>query len=168
MKTLIIGLGNPILTDDGVGIYTAREIHAMLSTATDIEVIELSVGGITLMEHMIGYDRVILVDAMWTPPGEAGQVVVFDAGDLTETLNTRSTHDADLPTALRIGRELGAPLPTDENIQIVAITANNVLDFDERPTPVVEAAIPAACDAVFDLLPLSARVSLMEGMHDFS
>lgn len=152
MKTLVIGLGNPILTDDGIGIYTARQVEAILPRNSDIEVIEASIGGITLMEQMVGYERVILIDAMWTPPEEVGQVHVFDAGDLTETLNTRSTHDADLPTALRMGRELGAMLPEPQHIQIVAITANQVLDFCERPTPPVEAAIPVACEAVLDLL----------------
>lgn len=152
MKTLVIGLGNPILTDDGVGIYTARRVQAQLPINSEIEVIEVSVGGITLMEHMVGYERVIIIDALWTPPAQVGEVVIFDAGDLTETLNSRSTHDADLPTALRIGRELGASLPENEQIQIVAVTANQVLDFCERPTPPVENAIPAACSAVLDLL----------------
>lgn len=152
MKTLVIGLGNPILTDDGVGIYAARRVEELLPQGSNIEVIEASIGGIALMEQMVGYQRVILIDALWTPIEEVGRVQVFDAGDLTETLNTRSTHDADLPTALRMGRELGASLPETHQIQIVAITANQVLDFCDRPTPAVEGAIPVACEAVLDLL----------------
>lgn len=158
MKTLVIGLGNPILTDDGVGIYTARRVQEYLPPDSNIEVIEASIGGITLMEQMVGYERVILIDALWTPLEEVGRVQVFDAGDLTETLNTRSTHDADLPTALRMGRELGAMLPETHHIQIVAITANQVLDFCERPTPLVEAAIPTACEAVLNLLDFPVSV----------
>lgn len=152
MRTLVIGLGNPILTDDGAGFFVAQEIAKAVMPHQEIDVIELSVGGITLMEHMIGYQKVILIDALWTLPEHAGQVIVFDAGDLTETLNTRSTHDADLPTALRIGRSLGGELPTDEHIQIVAITANQVLDFGDTPTPAVKMAIPEAIQAVLDLL----------------
>ncbi len=152
MKTLVIGLGNPILTDDAAGILTARRVAEALPADADVDVLELSVGGIALMEHMVGYERVILIDALWTPPDQAGQVLVFPAGDLSETLNARSTHDADLPTALRIGRALGAPLPDAAQIQIVAITANRVLDFCETPTPAVAGAIPTAAAAVLDLL----------------
>lgn len=152
MKTLVIGLGNPILTDDGVGIYTAREVARMLPANTDVEVIELSVGGIALMEAMVGYERVILIDALWSPADQTGSVVAFGAGDLPNTLNTASTHDADLPTALKVGRSLGAPLPTSENIQIVAVTAHEVLTFGELPTPPVMAAIPEAAHNVLALL----------------
>lgn len=163
MKTLVIGLGNPILTDDAAGILTARRVAEALPDAlpadTAIDVIELSVGGIALMEQMVGYERVILIDALWMPPDQVGRVRVFAAGDLSETLNARSTHDADLPTALRIGRELGALLPEPAHIQIVAITANRVLDFCETPTPAVAAAIPQAASAVLDLLrPASAII----------
>jgi hydrogenase maturation protease len=152
MRTLVIGLGNPILTDDGVGIYTARRVSECLPPGAAVDVIEVAVGGITLMEHMVGYERVILIDALWAPEDQTGQVHIFDAGDLTETLNSRSTHDADLPTALRIGRALDAPLPTDQNIRVVAITANQVLDFGETPTERVRAAIEPACAAVLELL----------------
>jgi hydrogenase maturation protease len=152
MKTLVIGLGNPILTDDGVGIYAAREVARTLPPDSGIDVIEAAVGGIALMEAMIGYERVILIDALWSPEDQTGQVVEFDAGDLPDTLNTASSHDADLPTALKVGRTLGAQLPADENIQIVAVTAHEVLTFGDLPTPPVLAAVPEAADCVLALL----------------
>ncbi|MCC6614060.1 MAG: hydrogenase maturation protease [Anaerolineae bacterium] len=152
MKTLVIGLGNPILTDDGIGIYAVRALRQRLPPDAPVEVIELSVGGLTLMEAMVGYEHVTLIDALWAPADRTGEVAVFSARAMPETLNTRSTHDADLPTALRIGRSLGAPLPPDENIRIVAITAHDVLDFCELPSARVLAAIPDACEAVLSLL----------------
>jgi hydrogenase maturation protease len=152
MKTLVIGLGNTILTDDGVGIYVVREVARALPASSSIDLVELSVGGVALMEEMVGYERCILVDAMWAPEDEIGQVRVFDAGELPDTLNTASTHDADLPTALKLGRTLGAPLPADAHIQIVAVGAREVLSFGESPTPAVAAAIPEAADRVLEIL----------------
>ncbi|MBN1313598.1 MAG: hydrogenase maturation protease [Anaerolineae bacterium] len=152
MKTLVIGLGNTILTDDGVGIYVIREVARALPADSGIDLVELSVGGVALMEEMVGYDRCILVDAMWAPDDGVGQVRVFDADQLPDTLNTASTHDADLPTALKLGRTLGAPLPEDANIQIVAIGAHDVLTFGESPTPTVAATIPEAAVQVLKLL----------------
>lgn len=152
MKTLIVGLGNPILTDDGVGIYAARMLERTLPSDADVQIAELAVGGLDLMEAMVGYERVILLDAMWSPEGEAGRVVEFDAGDLPATLNSASAHDVDLPTALRVGRSLGAPLPPDSQIQIVAVQAQEVLTFGDVPTPPVAAALPAVVAAVHRLL----------------
>jgi hydrogenase maturation protease len=131
-------------------------VERSVPPSSEVEVIEASVGGLTLMELMIGYKRVILVDTLWSPEDETGQVMVFDVGDLPETLNTRSTHDADLPTALALGRRLGADLPDDAQIQIVAITAHDVLTFGDQPSPAGAAAIPQAAAAVLQLLGYAA------------
>jgi hydrogenase maturation protease len=152
MKTLVIGLGNPILTDDGVGIYAARVVRNALPPDSGIDVIELAVGGLALMEAMIDYERVIVLDAVWSPEEETGAVLEFGVGNLPGTLNTASAHDVNLPTALRAGRSLGASLPADEDIHIVGVTANEVLTFGERPNPRVAAAIPEAVGRVLALL----------------
>lgn len=158
-RVLVIGLGNPILTDDGVGIHVAGAVAAALPPDTPIHIIELSVGGLSLMEAMSGYDRVILIDALWTPPEQVGRVIMFDGGCLPETLNTASAHDANLPTALRTGRQLGIPLPEDRHIQIIGITANRLLDFGDEPTPAVQAAIPKAVAQVIELIKLYGGIN---------
>ena len=75
-STLIIGLGNPILGDDGAGWRVAQEVRSRLgglhSEQVDIEC--LSVGGLGLMEHMIGYRRAIIVDAITTGEGSEGDL----------------------------------------------------------------------------------------------
>jgi hydrogenase maturation protease len=106
------------------------------------------------MEAMIGYERIIILDAVWSPDGEVGKVLEFDAGHLPDTLNTASVHDADLPTSLRVGRELGAELPANEHIQIIGVLARTVLDFGSEPTPPVAAAIPEVTSRVLALLDL--------------
>jgi len=69
VTTLIIGLGNSLLRDDAVGLRVARQVRAALSGREDIEVAEEACGGLRLMERMIGFDRVIVVDAMRSGPG---------------------------------------------------------------------------------------------------
>jgi hydrogenase maturation protease len=151
-RTLVIGLGNPILSDDGAGIYVARMVKAALPPYTKVEVIELSVGGLALMEAMIGYYQVILIDALRLPGVEAGKVFLFHAGDLPPTLNTTGTHDVDLPTALEVGKRLGVPLPAEKDIRVVGIQAYDVLTFSESPTPYVAAALREASELVLNLL----------------
>ena len=45
LKTLVIGLGNPILSDDGVGVRVAEDVQSLLPKDTEIIVTEVSVGG---------------------------------------------------------------------------------------------------------------------------
>lgn len=150
-KTLLIGLGNPILTDDAIGVKVAFAVRDA-GLPPNVDMIELGNGGLTLMEHMIGYDRVVLVDAIMTQHGVPGRVYKLSMDQLPGTLNTSSAHDTNLKTALNTGRRLGAALPDDENIDIVAIEAEEVLTFGEQCTPAVEAAIPAAVRCVQELL----------------
>lgn len=150
MKTLVIGLGNPLLADDGVGVYAARLLRRVLPPHAAVDVLELAVGGLELMEAMIGYRRVILLDALWSPDGEVGQVVQFHAGYLRDTMHSASAHDVNLPTALRVGRRLGALLPADEDIHIIAVKAREVLTFGQTLTPAVAEAIPQVVRLVLD------------------
>ena len=142
MKTLVLGLGNPILTDDGVGVLVAEEVRARLPEDTPIDITEVSVGGLTLMETMIGYDRVILVDAFQRLDGcSPGKIHKMSLDDLRA-----SPHDASLVTAIETGHRMGLQLPQD--ITIFAIEVENVMDFSDRPTPSVAAVIPQVTEAV--------------------
>lgn len=146
MKTLVLGLGNPILTDDGVGIHVVRALAGRLNRP-DVEVTESSLGGLRLLDTVAGYDRLILVDAIQTE-GEIGQVYRLGPNDLLPSLHSGSSHDLSLPAALRLGRQLGLVLPEDEAITIVAVEAEDVLTFGETCTPLVQAVIPRVVQMV--------------------
>ncbi len=157
MKTLVIGLGNPILGDDGVGWQVAQEVerHLLAHTSPAFIVVEcLSLGGISLMETMVGWQRVILVDALDSGQHRQGEVVTFSLDSVEEVAggHSGSVHDLSLKNALKLGRSLGADLPRDEDIQIVAIEARNVFDFDESLSPVIAAAVPEAARVVMSFL----------------
>ena len=73
MRTLIVGLGNPLVTDDSVGLRVVEELRPLLADRADVEVAEDYWGGLRLMERMIGFDRAIVVDAIHTgaPPARS-------------------------------------------------------------------------------------------------
>ena len=148
-KTLVLGLGNPILTDDGVGIHVARAAAGRIQQ-TGVVCAEASVGGLRLLDILTGYERVILVDAIHTPGGRPGDITLLHPNDLRASLHSGSTHDLSLPGALALGRRLGLALPDDQAVVIVAVEAEDVLTFGESCTPAVAAAIPRAAEMVLD------------------
>lgn len=153
MKTLVLGLGNPILTDDGVGVLVAEEVRKNLPKDTPIEINEVSVGGLSLMESMIGYDRVILIDAFQKADGNPGTVHKMTLQDLiaiSPTQHSASPHDASLVTALEAGQRLGFHLPKE--IIIYAIEVDNVEEFADQPTPLVAEVIPQVTESVLEEL----------------
>jgi hydrogenase maturation protease len=154
MKTLVIGLGNPILGDDGVGWRVAEEIAKLTANQSEVEVDCVSLGGLSLMERLTGSTRVILIDAIFTgqePVGTVQQFTLNDMPDLTAG-HSASAHDTSLHTALNVGRSMDIPLPEDEDVIIVAIEAENVYDFSQDLSPAVAAAIPQSIKIVIDLL----------------
>lgn len=150
MKTIVVGLGNPVLGDDGVGWRIAEEVHNRLDPVLHINVDYLSLGGISLMEHLIGYQRVILVDAFYSDE-EPGLIKVSKLEELPNysAYHITSAHDTSLQNALKLGRDLGANLP--EEIIVVGITTKHVYDFSQELSPPIEKAISKAVEIVMEL-----------------
>ena len=156
MKTIVIGLGNPIVSDDSVGLRVVATVRSRLENGQkpdiegEVEVGEDYWGGLRLMERLVGYDRAIVVDAICTD-STPGTIHLLALDDIP-TQKSNSAHDLTLPVALRLGRESGAVLPSDENILLIGIEAQDVLTFSEQCTPAVEAAIPKAVEKVLAAL----------------
>lgn len=157
MKTLIIGLGNPYLGDDGVGCVIADRVYERLANhtwkpETTVEIDNLSVGGLRLMERMVDYDRVIIIDALTTGKYPEGQVITFPIEKLPVHAqgHLSSAHDTSLQDALQMGRTLGIDLPAQ--IEIVGIEARHVYDFSEDLSPPIAAAVPKAVETVMEIL----------------
>jgi hydrogenase maturation protease len=153
MKTLVLGLGNPILTDDGVGVWVAEAVRRVLPPEWPVEVCEVSVGGLRLMERVLGYERVILVDAFQPGDGRPGTFRRLTLGELKvvgPTQHSASAHDASLVTALEMAKRMGLPVPGE--IVIYGVAVEEVFAFGERPTPAVAAVIPEVAAAVVEEL----------------
>jgi len=151
MKTLVIGLGNPLLRDDSVGLRVVQQLRPLLNSYSDIEILEDYWGGLRLMERMVGFDRAIIIDAICTG-AEPGTIHLLSPDDIP-TQHSASAHDVNLPTALQLGRISGAHLPDNEAILLVGVEAADIRTFDdERLTPEVEAGISLAVEAVLSAL----------------
>ena len=141
MKTLVLGLGNPILSDDGVGIRVAHEVANQLNS-TQVTVVETTAAGLSLLDSIVGYDKVIIIDAIQTEKGEAGEIYRMGAEDFSSTKHFVSPHQVNLATAMELGKMLNLAMP--QEITVFAIEAKDITTFSEKCTPEVEKAIPEA------------------------
>lgn len=156
-RTLVIGLGNPILGDDGVGWHVAQEVESHLIEKALIDTLQLdfkylSLGGLSLMEHMVGYQDVLLIDSIVSGQNPIGTVYSFPLSRLPNLSSGHSTaaHDASLQTALEVGRTIELVLP--EEVWVVAVEAEHVYDFSEELSPPITDAVPTAVELICEML----------------
>lgn len=158
IKTIVIGLGNPIITDDGVGIKAVRLLREKIN-AGEITIKELYVGGLRLMETMAGYDRALIIDAIMTGSHSVGtihELTLSDVGGKCLTpLHSWSTHDTNLTSAIEMGKLAGLKLP--QCIKFWAIEVKDITTFSEDLTEEVKTALPVFVNAI--LKDLSRRAT---------
>ena len=151
MKSILIGLGNPILGDDGVGWKVAEQVQKQLPPDLPVDIEFLSLGGISLMEHLIGYERAILIDAV-SSDEEPGSIVVSNLSEMPDTsaFHTTSVHDTSLQNAIKLGKTMGASLP--EKVIVVGIVTQRIYDFGEELSQPVANSLYKAAQIVIELL----------------
>jgi hydrogenase maturation protease len=145
-KQLVLGIGNTLLGDDGVGIYVVRKIGAECNREDSIDVQETSLGGIALLDLIAGYEKVIIVDAIITKKKRPGYIYKLSLEDLGNIVDLYMLHAIDLKTAIELGRMLGYRIP--ENITIYAIEIKENTTFTEVLSPEIEEAVPSVIKRV--------------------
>src|SRR5512136_433594 len=108
MKTkkrfLVIGIGSPVISDDAIGIRVAERIMDM--NLPDVDVDEASISGLDLIEMMLDYKRVVVVDAIVTRQNEPGTVMVLQADSFSHSVHGTNPHETNIATALELGRQI--------------------------------------------------------------
>jgi hydrogenase maturation protease len=145
MKTLILGLGNPILTDDAVGIEVVKKI-AEKNHFTDVEIREASIAGLAILDEIDGFDRVIIVDSIKTGKNKPGTIMKLDRDKFNTTTQLSYSHGIDYFTAIELGRRCGVRIP--ELIEIYAVEIEDNLTFSEDCTPNVKGSIPVLAELI--------------------
>jgi len=150
-RTLILGLGNPILGDDGVGIAIAREIRDGWPTDPSIDILEAGLAGRFLLDVITGYQTVVVADAIITDEKAlAGSIYSLSVDDLGKAVNPYASHALDLRTTVQLGKQLGYEMPETIRVYAVEIKENTV--FREGLSREVEAAVvPVARKIMQDL-----------------
>jgi hydrogenase maturation protease len=141
---LILGLGNPLQGDDGVGCRVAQELE-QYTLPDDVEVMDGGTPGVGLLNLFEGRRRVIIVDAaeMGKLPGE---VVRFRPEEVTLTGSAQrfSLHRSGVADALALARELGLALP---DMTVFGVQPERV-DWGEGLSPRVQAAVQQVIESI--------------------
>lgn len=150
MKTLVLGIGNPIMGDDGVGLVAAQEVARRVGRATAITVEECYDAGPALLDRLIGFDSVVVIDSIRCdlPPG-----TVFEPlfGKTQTELASMDFHGMGLLGVVELGKKLGFEMPGEIRIVAVAIP-DEPLIASEDLSPLVRESVPRLADAVMEVL----------------
>ena len=151
MKTIVVGIGNPILGDDGVGIHIIRSLQKNRGYSDHICFEEAATGGMNLVDLIHGFDKAILIDAVSFDEKEKGLVELFSM-DSFSTLHATNPHDVSFPEALSLAHQLGdREIPHE--ICIVGVNIkSNPSEFSESLSPLIQKSVSTAVTMVDELL----------------
>jgi hydrogenase maturation protease len=148
LETLVLGMGNPILRDDRIGLRVLEELEGLFFDS-DVTLQTSTLAGMNLLECLIGFDRAILVDAIQTG-GEPGSVYRLSPQDFIARHALPHLHNSDFFQTLNLARGLIPDIPND--VVIVGIEVKDVSNFGEDLTPEVEQSIPLAVGQILQIV----------------
>ena len=156
MKTLLLGLGNELYGDDAVGIHVIRRLKKDLEEGRidarllkGVELEECSLSGLALLEVIVGYDILVIIDTIKKPQPVTGKIHLMDGKNLRH-IPGPSPHYISIPQAIEIGEKLELEVPS--RIIIIAVEAKNMYNLGEGLTEEMTKAIPAIVGQVKQVL----------------
>jgi hydrogenase maturation protease len=156
LKTLVLGLGNDLYGDDGVGLQVVRLLEEERAAgrcpgepagATDFAASSLC--GLALLEVIAGYEALVIVDTIQRSDPVAGRVAILDLADVRDVPGP-SPHYISVPQTLALGRSLGLKMP--EVVKIIAVEATNMHCLGEGLSDAMRLRLPEILSAACQVL----------------
>jgi len=150
VKTLVLGIGNSLLTDEGVGVHAIRYLQEHYAELPDTTYLDGGTLSFTLAGMIEDNEQLIVIDATELK-AEAGTVRMFVDADMDDFLGKHrklSVHEVGLLDLMSIAR-LAQHYP--KRRALIGIQPASV-DWGEIPTPAVNEAIPAVCKQTIELI----------------
>jgi hydrogenase maturation protease len=163
---VVLGLGNPILCDDAVGLRITSELRRLLAEepVAGVEVLESTRAGFELIDLLSGYRRAIIVDSLVIPDPVPGRVRELSLADVGGSARLNAVHEINLATAYQLAEKLSIPMP--ESVEIFAVEAAEVYEVTETMTPAVTAAVAPLARRLHARLVELARALGTDGESD--
>ncbi len=151
MRILVLGIGNFLRSDDGVGLHVIEALRKE-NLGDNVHLME-GLSNLDIFEALKDYEKIIIIDAIKSggKPGTIYQLSLKDFKD-KQTVHSFSTHlNMDFPTMLELGKKV-FPNKIPEDIIIIAIEVNDITTISDKCTPKVEKAIPKTVELIKVLL----------------
>jgi hydrogenase maturation protease len=140
-KALVLGLGNPILSDDGVGLVVAERLQGRVD---GVDVISTPLTGLHLLDLIVGYEALFIIDALIAPGNQHGELKLISPDEIS--LPNVCSHGFNLLEILKVGRKLGLSVP--ELKRVYGITIGRSPSFGDRPSPELMEKVDAMASAI--------------------
>lgn len=157
MKILVLGVGNLILRDDGVGVHVVNELKKQIQHP-NIDLEEAITGGMNLLDLLLGYDKAIIIDAVKSDDSKNGEVRRIDIGDFN-TMHSCNPHDVSLIEAIEMAKKLGEDRIPKEIIIIGIMMEKIPCEFGEDLSENIAAAVPKAVRLTLDEIEKDIKIS---------
>lgn len=145
-KTLFLGLGSEILTDDGIGLRLVSDLKEILTFEVEpnlkgqIDFRTCLTGSLDLLEIIRDYNTLIIIDAIKTQNGNPGNVIRFSLNDYKDTIHLQNIHDISFQDTLKLGRSIGFDIP--DRVIVFAIEIADNLTFSSNLSEVLTNKYP--------------------------
>jgi len=157
MKTIVLGVGNLILGDDGVGVHIANELKKHIKDP-NITIDEAITGGMNLLDLILGYDKAIIIDAVKSENGENGEVKRIPLGDFS-TMHSCNPHDVSLIEAIEMAKKMGEKRIPQEIIIIGVMMKEMPCEFGEKLSKKIATAVPKAIEMTLNEIKKDIKIS---------
>ncbi len=156
---LILGIGNYLMGDEGIGVHVANRLSAM-HLPTDIQIVDGGTGGFHLLQYFEEHETVILIDATLdkNPVGTIRLIEPHYAKDFPQAMSTHDIGLRDMVNALQLMDKM-------PHIYLFVVSIESIQQQGITLTPEIEAIIP---DLIQQILSLSGRLEFEEMVNEVS
>ena len=166
-RTVVLGLGNPVLSDDGVGLAVVSALRQLLRAEPipGVDVLASTRAGFELIDLLRDYHRAILVDCLILPDPRPGSVRRLRLDDVAGSSRLVNVHDLSVGVAFQLAERMGIRMPTE--VEIVAVEAADTCTICEELTPAVESAVGPLSREIYEDLKRRAPATEPPDTADF-
>ncbi len=138
-RTLLLGLGNDILSDDSIGLRVAAALKERFAAVPEVSIMQTTEMGLALLDLVVGFDTLVIVDAVQTGKGQPGFIHEIDGHDLP-TSPAVAPHFFGIGEMLALGAQVGLPVPSQ--VRIFGIEVADPFTIGTALSPALQSALP--------------------------
>lgn len=145
-EILILGVGNILQWDDGIGVHIVNHIlESGIEVNDDVEIIDGGTSGYDLIPLLVDRKKIIIVDALKVED-KPGSVYRLKPENILDPGRTFSLHDVGIKSILKM-LELSGKLP---EVEIIGIVPEDIETFDIGISASVKESIPKVIEQILD------------------